>query len=214
MTVLKIYDLSQPLAESTAVWPGDQPFALQWSMRQDRGDSVNVAAITMSVHTGTHADGAFHFLSDGGVVGAAPLETYIGRAQVVDVRGRTQLDESVFELFDVAAAPRVLFRTRETVDERRFTGEFAAPTAAFAQALANRGIRLFGTDAPSVDPSDSKTLDAHHVFGRARVAILENLVLTHVPPGLYTLVALPLRLVDADSSPVRAVLIDGDPREG
>lgn len=183
-------------------------------MRQDRGDSVNVAAITLSVHTGTHADGAFHFLPDGNVVAEVPLQTYIGRAQVVDVRGRQQLDESVLGLFDVNAAPRVLFRTRDIVDERRFPGEVAAPTPGLAQALADAGVRLFGTDAPSVDPIDSKTLDAHHVFGRAGIAILENLVLTEVPPGIYTLVALPLRLTEADSSPVRAVLIDGDPREG
>lgn len=209
---MKIYDLSQPLAESTAVWPGDQPFALAWSMRQDRGDSVNVAAITLSVHTGTHADGAFHFLPDGNVVADVPLETYIGRAQVIDARGHTSLDERVLELFEVDA-PRLLFRTRDAVDERRFPEQVAAPTPAFARALAERGVRLFGTDAPSVDPIESKTLDAHHAFGQAGIAILENLVLSEVPPGIYTLVALPLRLTDADSSPVRAVLVDGDPRE-
>jgi hypothetical protein len=71
-------------------------------------------------------------------------------------------------------------------------------------------VRLVGTDAPSVDPVDSKTLDAHHAFVAGRVAILENVVLSDVAPGEYTLIALPLRLVEADSSPVRAVLIEGD----
>jgi arylformamidase len=61
-----------------------------------------------------------------------------------------------------------------------------------------------------VDPVDSKTLDAHLAFVEGRVAILENVVLTDIEPGGYTLVALPLRLVEADSSPVRAVLLEGD----
>jgi len=56
-----------------------------------------------------------------------------------------------------------------------------------------------------MDAFDSKTLDTHHVFAEAGVAILENLVLTAVPPGEYTLIALPLKLTDADGSPVRAV---------
>jgi len=57
---------------------------------------------------------------------------------------------------------------------------------------------------------DSKTLAAHRALAEGGVAILENLVLDDVEPGRYTLVALPLRLVEADSSPVRAVLLEDE----
>jgi arylformamidase len=90
---------------------------------------------------------------------------------------------------------------------RRFPERIAPLDPALVRRLAEAGIRLVGTDAPSVDPLDSKTLEAHHACVAGRVAILENLVLTDVPAGEYTLVALPLRLVEADSSPVRAVLL-------
>ena len=63
-----------------------------------------------------------------------------------------------------------------------------------------------GMDTPSVDPFDSKTLDAHHALFRGGVAILEGLVLDGVPEGIYELIALPLRLAGLDASPVRAVL--------
>ena len=65
---------------------------------------------------------------------------------------------------------------------------------------------LVGMDTPSVDPFDSKTLDAHHALFRGGVAILEGLVLDGVPEGVYELIALPLRLAGLDASPVRAVL--------
>jgi arylformamidase len=71
------------------------------------------------------------------------------------------------------------------------------------------GVKLVGTDAPSVDAHDSKTLDTHRILIQGGVAILENLALAGVQPGRYTLVALPLKLLEADGSPVRAVLIDG-----
>jgi arylformamidase len=104
----------------------------------------------------------------------------------------------------------VLFRTRTGVHPGRFPTQFTPLTPALAEQLGMAGVRLVGTDAPSVDRFDSKTLEVHHILGRARIAIIENLMLEHVTPGRYTLIALPLRLVDADSSPVRAVLLEDE----
>jgi arylformamidase len=128
---------------------------------------------------------------------------------VSDASGRAELDVSSIDAVDLRRVRRVLFRTRDAVDASEFPLDFAHVTPALAHHLAAAGARLLGTDAPSVDPVDSKTLDAHHALHAGRVAILENLVLSDVAPGEYTLVALPLRLVEADSSPVRAVLIEG-----
>jgi arylformamidase len=205
---LRIYDVSQPVSVTTAVWPGDEPFGLSWTMRKDRGDSVNVAALTLSVHTGTHVDAGFHVQANGARAADLPLDRFIGRATVVDAREAGALDERVLEQFDVRRAERVLFRTRHDINERNFPEEYRWPTTELARELVKAGVKLVGTDAPSMDAFDSKTLDTHHVFAEAGVAILENLVLTAVPPGEYTLIALPLKLTDADGSPVRAVLLD------
>ena len=205
---MRIYDVTQPVSAKTAVWPGDQPFTIDWTMRQDRGDSVNVAALTLSVHTGTHVDAGFHVQSNGARAAELALEQFIGRAVVVDARDIAPLDERVLQRFDASAAERVLFRTRGAVDEREFPREYRWPSEGLARRLVTAGVKLVGTDAPSMDAFDSKTLDTHHVFAGAGVAILENLVLTAVPPGEYTLIALPLKLTDADGSPVRAVLLD------
>lgn len=201
-----IYDISQPLGVRTAVWPGDQTVELGWTLERRQGDSVNVAALRLSVHTGTHADGPLHFRDAGSVIGSVGLEPYLGPACVIDARGAGTLGPELVDEVDLAATPRVLFRTRETVDPHTFPDTVVPVSVALAERLGEAGVLLLGTDAPSVDPIDSKELEAHRALARAGIAILENLVLTVVPPGTYHLAALPLRLIEADSSPVRAVL--------
>lgn len=208
---MRIIDISQPLGTGTAEWPGDRAFELSWSQRQDRGDSVNVAVLGASVHIGTHADGPMH-TGAGPAVGALALEPFLGPAQVVDARPHIAGDpslvaETVLDGLDAAAAPRVLLRTKDRDDATRFPERFAALSPALCRRLAAEGYRLVGTDAPSVDPVDSKTLEAHRVLVEAGIPNLENLALSGVAAGRYVLVALPLRLVEADSSPVRAVLL-------
>ena len=72
--------------------------------------------------------------------------------------------------------------------------------------LKQHGVRLVGIDTPSVDPFDAADLPAHRACGEHGIIILEGLVLRDVPAGLYELIALPLRLVGFEASPVRAVL--------
>lgn len=208
--LMRIHDISQPLGERTATWPGDRAVELSWTLRMDRGDSVNVAALTTSVHAGTHVDGFMHVTRDGETAAQMPLDAYVGPCLVVDVAGRDEVSLGDVAHLDLTAVPRILFRTRAAVNETRFPERFAHISLPLARRLGDAGVRLVGTDAPSVDPVDSKTLETHHAFVAGRVAILENVVLTDVEPGEYTLIALPLRLVEADSSPVRAVLIEAN----
>ena len=178
-------------------------------MHQDRGDSVNVAALTMSTHCGTHTDGGYHVSRAGLRPAELPLAAYFGKVAVVDAREHGALDEQLVRDIDFKIVRRILFRTREQVDAREFPDRFLTPSAGLARALVAAGVRLIGSDAPSMDDAASKSLESHHILVAAGVAILENLVLSDVAPGVYTLIALPLKLVEADSSPVRAVLIDG-----
>jgi arylformamidase len=81
----------------------------------------------------------------------------------------------------------------------------AAPSPAALERLGP--LRLFGTDSPSVDAMESKTLDIHHALWRRGTVILEGLDLSAVPDGEYQLIALPIKLVGMDAAPVRAILI-------
>ena len=203
-----VIDISQTLEAGIATWPGDTAFAPFWVMRLESGDSCNVGSVTMSLHTGTHADAPLHFLADGATPAKMELSPFIGTALVLDLTGvRTILPEHLSELAPgkTERILRVLFKTG-TARADRFDGAFAHVSASAALVLADAGVLLVGIDTPSVDASDSKELNAHKVLAGAGIAILENLVLGHVEPGLYELIALPLKLEGMDASPVRAVL--------
>src|SRR6188474_3304194 len=101
--------------------------------------------------------------------------------------------------------PRVLVRTALKAPTT-WSGEFSAFAPETIAWLADRGVRLVGIDAQSVDPADSKTLDSHQQLLAHDMRVLENLVLDAVAPGDYELIALPLKLTQACASPVRAVL--------
>jgi arylformamidase len=105
----------------------------------------------------------------------------------------------------------VLLRTGTFPDPDQWNEDFAALSPELVHALAAQGVRLVGIDTPSVDPMTSKALEAHNAVADHDMAVLEGVVLDAVPPGLYTLVALPLRIEGADASPVRAVLVAGWP---
>jgi len=82
---MKIWDISRTLSNDFAEWPGDEPFRYRVTNEIAKGASVNLGAITMSVHNGTHADARFHFEVKGAPIEKASLEIYLGRATVVDL---------------------------------------------------------------------------------------------------------------------------------
>ena len=100
----------------------------------------------------------------------------------------------------------MLFRTYARAPVAAWDSNFRAVAAATIDALAAAGVFLVGIDTPSLDPETSKTMDAHRAVYRHGMSILESLVLDGVPEGDYELIALPLKLVDLDAAPVRAVL--------
>lgn len=205
----RLYDVTRSVFTGHPVWPGDVPCSLAWRARigDEAGSVFNACELRISPHTGTHADGPFHVLEDGIMIGAAPLESYLGPAEVIDVGGRTEIDAAwLATILGERRPERVLFRTGCWTDRMVFPTDFAALTPDAAQFLVGRGIRLVGTDAPSPDPFHSADLPVHRILLGAGAAILENVLLDEVPEGEYELIALPLRLEDADSSPVRAVL--------
>jgi arylformamidase len=201
-----LYDLSPILRPETPVWPGDTPFQsrLTWSIAE--GASVNLSAITTTPHLGSHADAPFHTEPRGEGMSEMPLERYLGLCQVVRVPPQPLIEPRHVEGIDLANPARILFRSESVRDRRSFPERFTALSPETAALLAEKGVLLVGMDTPSVDPFDSKTLDAHHALFNGGVAILEGLVLDGVPEGIYELIALPLRLAGLDASPVRAVL--------
>jgi len=204
---MRIYDISQTLREGMAVWPGDQEFHRNWTMQIRKGDSCNVSWVTMSTHTGTHLDAPFHFDDSGLDIASVCLEQYLGPARVVSMEVERVIAVPDLERLNWEGVDRVIFKTR-TIGwaEEHFDSRFVYLSEDGAEFLGKRGLRLVGTDAPSIDAFESKTLLSHKLLLKHGVAILEGARLADVRPGDYELICLPLRLAGLDGSPVRAIL--------
>jgi arylformamidase len=221
-----IYDLSPVIGPSLAVWPGDTPPSREILLDMRRGDHLTLSTLKSTVHVGAHADAPSHFSRDGESIEKRPLDLYLGPCRLVRIRAVRGAALQPADLAGVLVpraagslpppgdahatdeVTRLLIDTGSFPDPRSFNEDFAALSPALVDDLHARGVRLVGLDSPSVDLFASKDLSSHQALLRHDMAILEGLVLAHVPEGVYELIALPLPLAGADGSPVRAVLRD------
>jgi arylformamidase len=204
--VTKWIDISQPLDNNVATWPGDTPFSYQLAWTKQDSGSVNVGKLTMSIHTGTHIDAPFHFDDEGKRVIDLDFTLYIGPATLIRLDNPESIGPEELAEVNLDGVTRLLIYTGSWKNRREFPAKIPHLRPELAPYLASKGVRLIGLDVPSVDPLDSKELPAHHTLTQHGIHILEGAVLDDVVAGDYELVALPLPLVEADGSPVRAVL--------
>lgn len=202
----RLWDISPAVNPDSPVFPGDAPFQLQWSWTLGPECPVNVSTLSLSPHTGAHADAPLHYDSAGAAIGAVGLLPYLGPCRVIHAIGCGPL----IEWRHIAHAvkdlpPRVLVRTYAKAPTG-WDPALAGYAPETVERLADAGVTLIGIDTASIDPADSKQLLSHQVIRRRDLRVLENLVLDEVAEGDYELIALPLKLSTADASPVRAVL--------
>jgi arylformamidase len=206
---MTLIDISPVIDATINVWPGDTPFVRTINSNMHAGANLTLSDIRTTLHVGAHADAPSHYLAGGADIAARRLDLYLGRCIVVHVdvaRGDRLTADHIADKIETISAPRVLFRTGTFPDPRHWNNDFASLSPEVVDDLYHHGVRLIGIDTPSVDPFDSKALEAHHAFAWNDMAMLEGLVLDGVDEGEYELIALPLRIKGADASPVRAVL--------
>jgi arylformamidase len=203
----RLWDISPPVHAGSPVFPGDATYRQAWGATLGPGCPVNVSTLTLSPHTGAHADAPLHYDADGQTVGHLGLAPYLGRCRVIHAIGVRPLVQWAHLQHALAGLPpRVLLRTYAQAPVDHWDDALAAYAPETIDRLADLGVLLVGIDTASIDPAASKTLDSHQVIRRRGLRVLENLVLDDVPEGDYELIALPLKLTTADASPVRAVL--------
>lgn len=215
-----IFDISPVIDSDLAVWPGDCPFQRKVSMDLKKGDHLTLSSISATLHLGAHADAPSHYDLRGVSMEACNLEPYLGLCRVLKVKlpkgervGVEHLPEQLLEGGEILAL-RYLFSTGSFPDPTHFNEDFNSLSPELIEWLHQRGVVLVGIDTPSVDPFASKLLESHQALKATGMAVLEGLVLSHVPEDLYYLSALPLAIKGADASPVRAVLFKDPDKMG
>ncbi|MCH2486502.1 MAG: arylformamidase [Erythrobacter sp.] len=205
MSERRIWDISQTLQPELPVWPGDTAFSFERTWKMEDGSPVNVARMALSTHSGTHADAPLHYAADGLDAANIDLSPYLGECLVIDARGVSN-EIDIGDLPHIDSADRILFRTWDSFPHDEWRSDWLPIAPATVEWLALQGVRLIGTDAPSVDPQDSKTMTAHLAVLEHDLRILEGLVLDDVPEGRYELIALPLKVAGGDAGLCRAIL--------
>ena len=203
----RIWDVSQRIHKAIPRWPGEPEIELSRHAEIGPGCPVNVGAVSLPLHTGTHADAPLHYSDEGLPSADCDLAPYVGRCVVIDTTDagdRIEVGDCDWNGIDGHA--RVLIRTYADFPRDYWDSQFKAIAPEVIERLASMGVQLIGVDTPSLDPETSKTMDAHKAVLAADMRILEGLVLGDVEPGEYELIALPLKLAGADASPVRAIL--------
>ena len=203
----QLWDISPAIHPAAPVFPGDTPYSQEWVASIGPGCPVNVSAIHLSPHVGAHADAPLHYDPQGAAIGLVDLDAFLGPCRVIHAIGCGPLIEwpHIEHAINASLPQRVLVRTYQKAPTG-WDPDLAAYAPETVQKLADLGVQLIGIDTASIDPASSKTLDSHMVIRQRNLRILENLVLDDVADGDYELIALPLKLTEADASPVRAIL--------
>jgi arylformamidase len=204
-----ILDISLPIAPGMPVWPGDPSPTLE-PVTTLEYQGVQVSRLVLGTHTGTHLDAPSHFIPGGQTIDQLDLEALVGPCRLIEVvNERQQLSRADLQPFDLQPGARVLLKTRNSQRPAGlgFSSDFVALEASAADYLCEHKVRLVGIDGPSIDAWGLDDFPCHKRLLGAEILILEHLVLGHVTPGMYGLIAAPLNLVGADGCPVRALLI-------
>ena len=209
---MNIIDISIPLSEKTPVWEGDKGISVPRVAKIEEGSDFNVSRIELGVHAGTHIDVPYHVFKNGSTVDQIPLSNLIGRVQVVEIPGGISVinKNCLMNLDFQDEIDRILFKTSNSIywetDPFSFNKEYVAINSEGAEYLANMDLRLVGVDYFSVSSYDDLK-QPHLILLECGIILLENIDLRQVVPGIYQLICLPLKIIDTDGAPVRAVLI-------
>jgi arylformamidase len=202
-------DITVPLENGMVEWPGDTPVRVSKLEEIARGDELNVTAVAMTLHAGTHIDAPRHFFRDGKSIEQMPIEATVGPARVIEIEDPECIRAEVLTPHHIGQGERILFKTQNSVrfrGDRRFHEDFVYVARDAAEHLVERGVRVVGIDYLSIGGFHTDLFETHQILLGASIWVIETLDLTAVAPGNYDMICLPLRVPGIDGAPARAVL--------
>jgi arylformamidase len=212
---MKIIDLTHIIKESMPVYPGTEPPIILNANTIEK-DGFEEKKITMVSHTGTHMDAPKHMRLEGNTLDEFSVDKFIGKAFIVDITNidteRITLGYLKIYAEEISKVDFVIIKTGWSAywgEEKYFIG-YPTLTEEAAQWLMSFKLKGIGVDAISVDPIDTKNFAVHHIFFKNSLVIIENLNnLSGINESIFTFSAMPLKIENADGSPVRATAIVG-----
>lgn len=205
---MKIYDITAEISSALPFYSEDDPFTFDWALRLENGDQCNLSRITMSPHTGTHADMPLHFIENGATCDEIPLEHFYGKAKLFRLRHKRNILRDDLLPLEIQPSDIILFDTGQSCNMNKpLKKDYTALSPCAAEYLAEKKIKTVGLDYISADTYNAPDFPVHKILLGNGIAILEGLVLHDIPQGEYEISALPLKFKGGEGSPVRAILV-------
>ena len=208
---MKIIDLSLPIDDRMA------GVSIS-TARQIEADGWNATTLSLYSHCGTHMDAPRHFLPQGATLDEQSLDVIVGPAVVVDVtpvEPRQLIEVENLKHVDEYVTPgcRLLFRTdwHQRYGTPQYRDELPRISLQLAHWLVERQVGLIGVEPPSVADVNNlaELTEVHRTLFEGKVVIVEGLTnLDQIQMPQVEFIALPLKIVGGDGSPVRAIAIE------
>lgn len=218
-TIGRIVDLSRLVDAETQVYPGDPHVRLEPAATL-AAEGVNVLAVHIGSHSGTHVDAPYHFVEGGKRIDEMDPRLFVGPAVVVDVRGkgpRERITVEDLQPYEGRLSEGVVAVLQTGWEELYGTsGYYDHPflDRRAAELILDAGVKTVAVDTLSVDETvlegeHPEGYPAHHAILGAGGVIAENLAnlaAVDFPNPLFSL--LPIKLGGSDGAPVRAVAME------
>lgn len=201
-------DLSVPVRNGMVHWPGDPEFHINRIKDYSQGDNLVLSHLDLGVHTGTHMDAPLHFVPGGATIDTIPLDATVGPARLIEIHDTESVKPAELADANIQEGERILLKTVNSAqawNSDEFKKDFVYISHEAAAFLASRKIRSVGVDYLSVGGFFKDGPETHRALLGAGIWVIEGLNLTPLRPGPLELVCLPLRLVDAEGAPARAI---------
>ena len=210
---MRIIDLSHDLETNMPLYPGTLAPCFEETASIDT-DGYREKRISLCVHTGTHVDTPAHLIKGAKRLDQLPLEMFYGEALLIRVNAPGQRIITVDDLAALGSRmkgkPFLILRTdwSRHWGSKKYFSDYPTLSQAAAQWLTETGVKGVGLDTLSADPLAAPALPIHHILLGAGMIIVENLThLSALPDKDFIFSCLPLKICDADGSPVRAVAV-------
>ena len=201
-------DITMTIKSGMVHWPSDPPVRISHMKNMDKGDANNVSLIYMGAHAGTHIDAPLHFIAGGKSLDEMPFDATIGRARVLAIKDRVCITPRELKAYRIKRGERILFKTANSNHWKtnKFIKNFVYISPAAAEYLVSKRVRTVGIDYLSVGGYHNDSVQTHRILLGAGIWVIEGLNLKAVKPGYYDLICLPLKILNSDGAPARAVI--------
>ena len=200
-------DISPDWSLQPGIFPGDTKFSRKMLMSFENSH-LELSSFESTLHIGAHTDAPCHYDKNGTGLETRNLNTYMGEAQVVEVKLQRGQAIQIKDIKVEITEQRVLFKTSSFNYTKAWQEDFNFFDPETIEWLAHKGVILIGIDTPSVDAATSKELLAHKMFYKHDLAVLEGINLSDASEKAYQMIALPLPIKEVDATPVRAILME------